>query len=242
MITCLGNQHFTSLISYADQDPIDHLEDRLMSATVLRRSDLGVLIIDAQPSFWGFAFGEDPERMEPILTRIEHLLKLADWMELPLIATFEHPVEKHGQLPDRLEEAFPVAGKRFTKRTYNCCLELTIREAIEALPVQQFAVAGAETDVCILQSVLGLLDMGYQVVLLEDCLFTTEPHPGPAMRRMYQAGAIPSTFKSLAYELAGSVDHTPWLETWIEKERDYSKPFYEDFGPLETFPQWEPKI
>ena len=48
---------------------------------------------------------------------------------------------------------------------------------------RQIAVAGAETDVCILQSTLGLLEAGYEVFLLEDCLSTTEASPGPALRR-----------------------------------------------------------
>ena len=33
--------------------------------------------------------------------------------------------------------------------------------------------AGAEIDVYVMQSVLGLLDMGYEVFLLEDCIFTS---------------------------------------------------------------------
>ena len=207
-----------------------------MSGVGIKRAKLGMLVIDVQPVFWTYAFGEDEAAREPVMIRLEHLLMLADWMDTPLIATFEHPVSENGQLPDRLERVFPAAGQRFTKRTYNCCLEPTIREAIRRLPVEQFAVAGAETDVCIMQSVLGLLRMGYEVFLLEDCLFTTERSPGPALRRMYQAGAIPCTFKSLAYELAESVDHTPWLPTWIERDRNYAKPFPENFGVVEDFP------
>lgn len=208
-----------------------------MQVAGIERSGIGVLLIDVQPLFWDLAFPSEDDlagsARESLLVRMEHLLILADWMGLPSIATFEHPVEENGQLPERLDEVFPARGQRFSKRTYNCCLEPTIREAIERLPVQQFAVAGAETDVCILQSVLGLLRMGRSVFLLEDCLFTSEPHPGPALRRMYQAGAIPCTFKSFAYELAESVDHTPWLETWLERDREYAKPFPEAFGPLE---------
>ncbi len=47
---------------------------------------------------------------------------------------------------------------------------------------------------------------------------------------------------SLAYELVVSVDHTPWLETWIEKDRPYAKPFPGDFVEPELYPNWEPKM
>ncbi len=112
-------------------------------------------------------------------------------MDLPLVATFEKPVSENGELPEGLEPVFPAKGQRFTKNYFGCTLQNDIRKAIEQLPVKQFVVAGAETDVCIMQSVLGLLQMGYEVFLLEDCLFTSETQPAPALRRMYQAGAIP---------------------------------------------------
>lgn len=213
-----------------------------MTIATIDGSQLGIMLIDVQPTFWEYAFSNNSGLKEAVMVRIEHLLMLADWMDLPLIATFEHPIEKHGQLPDRLEKVFPENGQCFTKHTYNCCSEPMIKEAIKHLSVQKFAVAGAETDVCILQSVLGLLNMGYQVFLLEDCLFTSEPHPGPSLRRMYQAGAIPSTLKTLAYELTKSVDHTPWMATWIEKDRDDVKSFPEEFNQPEAFPEWDPKL
>lgn len=209
-----------------------------MAVVTLERSEVAVLLVDVQCINWtGIELPQEPE-----MVRLENLLRLSDWMELPIISTYEHPVDKNGTLPDRLEKVFPAHGQHFTKKTYNCCLEPTIREAIKALPGKQIAVAGAETDVCIMQSTLGLLGMGYQVFLLEDCLYTTEPCPRPALDRMYRSGAIPSTFKSFAYELAVSVDHTPWLETWIERDRGYAKPFPDNFGEPELYPPWEPKL
>jgi nicotinamidase-related amidase len=209
-----------------------------MTIVTLDRSQVAVLLVDPQSINWtGVELPKEPE-----LVRLENLIRLADWLDLPLIATFEHPVERNGMFPERLEKVYPERGLRFTKRTYNCCLEPTILAAIKALPGNQIAVAGAETDVCIMQSVLGLLNHGCQVFLLEDCLYTTEPQPRPALDRMYRAGAIPSTFKSFAYELAVSVDHSPWLDTWIERERSYAKPFPEDFEEPELLPPWEPKI
>jgi hypothetical protein len=47
--------------------------------------------------------------------------------------------------------------------------------------------------------------MGYEVFLLEDALFSEEPNTSPALRRMELAGAIPSTVKTLHYELRRSV-------------------------------------
>lgn len=173
-----------------------------MNRLLVDPGDLAIAVIDVQPYFLeGWMAGA----CEPLLARLEFLLALATVYELPLLATFEQPIETKGWLPERLEPFFPAHGQRYTKETFNCCGEETIQQAIAALGRGQIAVAGGETDVCVLQSVLGLIEAGKQVFLLEDVLFSSEPHVGPAIRRMEAAGAVPSTVKALNYELRRSV-------------------------------------
>ncbi len=172
------------------------------------RSQVGVLLIDAQPHF----FDVMAESQEPVLARIEHLLMLAGGLGLPVLATFEHPVDEKGTLPARLERVFPVHGQRLAKHTFDCCRELAIRNTIKKTPIKQLAIAGAETDVCVLQSVIGLLKLGLEIFLLEDCVFTSEPDPRPALERMYRSGAIPCTFKTLYYELMAGVGEASQID------------------------------
>ncbi|MFN8661666.1 MAG: isochorismatase family protein [Thermomicrobiales bacterium] len=169
-----------------------------MTTSTVAADDLAVVVIDVQPFFLeGWMAGET----ESLLKRLEFLFALATVYDLPLLATFEQPVARKGWLPERLEPFFPKHGLKHTKETFNCCGEPEIVSAIAGLGRRQLAVAGGETDVCVLQSVLGLLRAGYEVFLLEDVLFSSEPHAGPALRRMERAGAIPSTVKTLNYEL-----------------------------------------
>ncbi len=169
-----------------------------MSRLMVDPDDLAIVVIDVQPYFLdGWMAGES----ESLLARLEFLFALATVYDTPFLATFEQPVVTKGWLPQRLEPFFPSHGQRFTKQTFNCCGEPSILEAISRLARCQIAVAGGETDVCILQSVLGLIESGRQVFLLEDALFSSEPNIGPAIRRMESAGAIPSTVKTLNYEL-----------------------------------------
>jgi nicotinamidase-related amidase len=190
----------------------------------------GFILIDAQPSFIEIMHGPP----EPVLTRLTHLLMLVHTFAIPSIATFEHPVERNGWLPERLECVFPPEGRRFIKHTFNLCRESEIRAALQALNVEQLIVAGAETDVCVLQSVLGLLDLGYQVFVVEDCLFTHESNDGPALRRMQQSGAIPVTYKTLHYELQGSVDSEPLHQAWNRQFGAGNEPFSGPYG----LPPW----
>jgi nicotinamidase-related amidase len=200
-----------------------------MTAPRIEPSRVGVIVIDAQPLFVETMAG-DPE---PVLTRLEQLLILADRFQLPCLATFEHPTDVKGWLPERLERVFPAAGQRHLKHAYDCCGEPAIVEALRRLPVEQIVLAGAETDVCVMQSALGLRDLGYQVFLLEDCVFTSEPHPRPALERMYRAGVFPATYKMLYYELKRTTGDHPALSA----RRDPGQP--KMLAP-EQLPPWLP--
>lgn len=171
---------------------------------------------------------------EVLMSRLEFLLALATVYDLPLVATFEQPVEQKGWLPQRLEPFFPAHGLKRTKQTFNCCGEPGIVATVAGLGRKQLAVAGGETDVCVLQSVLGLLREGYDVFLLEDVLFSSEPHVGPALRRMERAGAIPSTVKTLNYELRLSTAATRAEHRFPELLPGLSLP------EPEQLPEWKP--
>jgi isochorismate hydrolase len=182
-------------------------------AVTVRKDDLAILVIDVQPFFLeGWMDGA----VEPLLARLEYLFGIATVYDLPMVCTFEQPVERKGWLPERLEPFVPEGTVRVTKHTFNCCAEPGILETIESLGKRQIAVAGGETDVCVLQSVLGLLNAGYEVFLLEDALFSSEPNVGPAVRRMEQAGANPSMVKTLNYELRHSVSTTATEKVFSE--------------------------
>ncbi len=205
----------------------------MSSRKIPRLTEPGLVLIDAQ---LGFApRTDDPPTLDALWLRLEKLLVMASCLNLPTVATFEQPVE-NGWLPPACEAVWPTHGQRFEKYTYDCCGEPEITTAIRAMGRRQLLVAGAETDVCVLLSVLSMLELGYEVFLLEDCLFTTEPHPGPALRRVYAAGAVPCTLKTAFYELMKTVAVYGRSErfptAWAR--------LIEEFGEPELFPPWHP--
>jgi len=204
----------------------------ILSSAVIDSQKVGVLLIDVQPAFLDSMHGPQ----EPVVIRLERLLMLTDLLKLPLIATFEHPVETKGSLPARLEKVFPAHGQRFVKETFNACSDALVNKAIRTLPVKQFALAGCETDVCIMQSALGLLSMGFEVFLLEDSIFSSEPHTRPALDRMYRAGVTPCTFKILFYELLRTVDKDAWPRGAGVRRNSFPADFFE----VEKLPSWAP--
>lgn len=63
-----------------------------------------------------------------------------------------------------------------------------------------------ESDVCICQSALGLLDKGYRVVILEDAVGSPHPCHDQGINRMRDAGVILSSVKGTFYEWQRNVD------------------------------------
>jgi nicotinamidase-related amidase len=200
---------------------------------VARLQDPAVVLIDAQPGFFASVAGVEPPA--PVAARWEKLLVMARCLELPTLATFEEP-DRNGWLSEACERAWPVHGLRYVKRTFDLCREAEIAAALVEIQREQLLVAGTETDVCVLQSVLSLIERGHRVFLLEDCVASSEPHTRPALDRMYAAGAVPCTLKTAYYELmrAVTVTRDPKMggHGWELLMREFDEP--------ESLPEWRP--
>jgi len=67
-------------------------------------------------------------------------------------------------------------------------------------------IVGLETDVCVMQSALGLLQKGFRVVVLSDAAASPGPCHDAGILRMQNAGVIISTVKGTFYEWTRTVD------------------------------------
>ncbi len=167
-----------------------------------------LLLIDVQPQFVDGMHGS----AESVLARLEQLLIVCEWFKIPVVATLEEPTSRKGTLHPRLQTLLPADATTLTKHSYSVTGESHIVEALRDLGRHRVVVAGAETDVCVLQSVLGLIDSGHEILLLEDCLFSSEPNTEPAIARMRSAGVTPCTYKTLFYELRRTEARSAWTE------------------------------
>lgn len=89
----------------------------------------------------------------------------------------------------------------------NAFADEAFASAVAATGRRRLAIAGVSTEGCVLQTVLGALRLGYEVNVIVDASgsLTRETHD-TAVQRMAQAGAVPTTWYSLAGEL--EYDHT----------------------------------
>ena len=63
-------------------------------------------------------------------------------------------------------------------------------------------VCGIEAHICVLQTVIDLVEEGFVPVVVEDCISSRKPNDKEvAIRRMLEEGAIVTTYESLLFEL-----------------------------------------
>jgi isochorismate hydrolase len=185
-------------------------------------------IIDVQ----GFFLAQVDKRLRSRLkTNTKNFARLLGYFKIPIVATLERPVEHKGRLPKDIEKQLGESAKIFEKNFYDLTKEKTIRDYLGRLKRKQVIVAGCETDVCVLQSCLGLLDLGCEVYVVEELLFSSSRNVGAAIERMMTAGAVFLTYKTLYYELTAAVDGGPHGEKMSARFGPFPRDLPDDAVP-----------
>jgi Isochorismatase family len=161
------------------------------------------LIVDVQEFF---LLQIDKRLRSKLETNIKNFARLLGYFRVPMIATLERPVDQKGALPKEIDKYLRGVAKIFEKDFFDLTKEKKIADYIARLNKRQAIVAGCETDVCVLQSCLGLLDLGYDVYVAEELVFSSSHNVDAAIARMKAEGAVFLTYKSLYYELIEAVE------------------------------------
>ena len=157
------------------------------------------LIIDVQEFFLTQVDARLRSKLE---TNIKNFARLLGYFKVPMVATLERPVDQKGALPREIAKHLRGDTKIFEKDFFDLTKERKIADYIARLKNKQVIVAGCETDVCVLQSCLGLLALGYDVYVVEELVFSSSRNVDAAIARMKAAGAVFFFFKQkTAYEM-----------------------------------------
>jgi nicotinamidase-related amidase len=140
-----------------------------------------------------------------IETNTEYFARLLGYFRVPILVTLEKPVDQKGSMPKAIRKHLSAPIATLEKTFFDLTKEKKIRNYLDRLKKKQVIMVGCETDVCILQSCLGLLGLGYEVYLVEELLFSSAQNVESAIARMKAEGAVFLTYKSLYYELAEAV-------------------------------------
>jgi nicotinamidase-related amidase len=172
---------------------------------LLERDDSLLVVIDAQRSFADRAVGAEVAAPS-VIDRIVWLTRVAAVLGVPVVMTEEDP-DRNGTTDSRiLEGAATGTPAPFRKPVFGLAAVDEIMQAVKHTGRQTAVLTGFETDVCVLQSALGLLDVGYRVAVVVDATGSPGEMHEHGLRRMRDAGAIAVHAKGVYYEWVRSLE------------------------------------
>jgi nicotinamidase-related amidase len=155
-------------------------------------------------------------RSAMVLEVAHRLMRFADLFAVPVVLTEQYP-RGLGPTEAGLRERFDgLSCPTFLvpKNTFSCCGDPGFTEVLErarpglAPERRQIVVAGIEAHVCVVQTVLQLLEAGHQVHVCWDGVSGRgAEYRQHALERMAAAGATLTNHESVAFEWARDKDH-----------------------------------
>jgi nicotinamidase-related amidase len=164
--------------------------------SLINVDDCVLIIIDVQDHFLARL---PPERAELLVNRVGWLMEVAKILNVPMIVTAEEG-KRYADFTAVLAEKLPSGTKVLDKTVYGLADQTDILGAVRKTGRGTAVLVGMETDVCVTHSTIGLMQNGFQVVVLAD----VTDSPGEAhvfgLERMKEAGALVMSLKGLYYE------------------------------------------
>jgi nicotinamidase-related amidase len=153
------------------------------------------LIIDIQERLFPF-ISENEKLVKNLGILIEGLKALG----IPILVTEQYV---KGLGPTVGPVAAHLEGiRRMEKMCFSCFDEPRIAESIALAGKDNIIIAGIESHVCVLQTVIDLKRNGYHPVVVEDCVSSRrESDKKTALERVRQEGAIITSYESILFEL-----------------------------------------
>jgi nicotinamidase-related amidase len=175
------------------------------SGRLLAVEDSILVVVDAQPGFYGDDPAGVPEPLAGSLARAAWVAAVAAALDVPTVVTEEDPA-RSGPTDRRILAVLPSGATAFTKDVFGAADQEDILAAVAMTGRRTVVLVGLETDVCIAQTALGLLDRGHRVAVVEDAVYSPGFTHQAGIRRMVDSGAELVHAKGLYYEWVRTLD------------------------------------
>lgn len=172
------------------------------SQTLTDVEDSVLVVVDVQQVFLDKLA---PEDQAPLVNRISWIVKIAVKLDVPIVVTGEDIAEL-GTTVSAVADGFPDGTDQHNKMIFGLAGDPAIVSALEQHERQTAVIVGLETDVCVMQSALGLQQRGFRVVVLSDATASPGPCHEAGIARIRDSGVVISTVKGTFYEWVRSLD------------------------------------
>lgn len=174
---------------------------------VLEKTNTAFVIVDVQE-----AFRDAIPDFKKLVARIAMAAKGFYLLGVPVIVTEQYP-KGLGKTAKEITKALPKSARVFEKTKFSSCGADEFMGYLKYLGVNQIVICGIETHICVNQTVHDLLNEGFQVHLLIDCIASRiEINKQTGTEKMKMHGAIPANTEMAFFELMRDSKHEKFKE------------------------------
>jgi nicotinamidase-related amidase len=162
----------------------------------LEKSRALLLVVDVQEKL---CKAMDHKVLDKLTTNAGILMEAAAELGMPVLAT-EQYVKGLGETLEPLKGRLAIPA--LEKMTFSCCGDSAFMEKIKSFGRAQIVVVGMEAHVCVLQTVIELLDAGYTVHLVRDAIMSRKKENWLVGVEVAQAaGAVITSTEAALFQL-----------------------------------------
>jgi len=167
-----------------------------MKPFILEKEKTGLLVIDVQDRLFPLV-----ERQRETLMSIQKVIKGFQALNIAIEATEQYP-EKMGGTVEPIRALLSDEQCYFSKTTFSCCADSSVKEHLLSLPITQWVIVGIEAHVCVLQTARDLLMCDREVVVLNDAISSRSIFDySTAIAEMRDMGIRVSSVETVLFEL-----------------------------------------
>ena len=139
--------------------------------------------------------------------RIALVAHAAQLLKIPVVVTEQYP-KGLGHTANEIKAVLPGKQKIIEKTAFSSCGAREFEAEIEAAQALHVLICGIEAHICVNQTAHDLMERGYRVHLLTDCITArTEQNKQVGLAKMQQSGALPSSTEMALFELMRDAKH-----------------------------------
>ena len=164
----------------------------------LDKKQVGLLVVDVQEKLLPAV-----ESQQAICNNLVKAIKGFQIFQLPIVVTEQYP-QGLGETVASVKSSLGDKQKYYEKTSFSCVRKPEIKEILSNPSISQWILVGIEAHVCILQTAKDLLEMGKEVIVLNDAIGSRSIYDfSTAIGEFRDAGVRVTSLETALFELLG---------------------------------------
>ena len=143
------------------------------------------------------------KQSELLLKNTKILVEGANILGVPVVFTQQYTKGLGETVPEI--QSIPQKFEFIEKTSFSCYKNADFESTLSKLGCKNVIIAGIEAHVCVLQTVLDLIENGYHPVVVRDCVSSRKDFDlQTAFDRMAREGVLFTSYEAILFEMLGN--------------------------------------